>query len=447
MVKMRAKNGHGFVSPDVVSPSYTIDKLLRAGQYQEIDRYLARLGDGLDQASLLADIVEAARQLCQVCRLSRDTADWHRRASEEAAMREKGLAELLLAIYDTVVEYTPGTINKQPEKPAIIDTVVLRRNGRDSDGASQTNSANLTLWQRIHNLLSREASSQSGRSGDSGTAMAPGTATTPEERAPVQAEDAQGSTLVVFCLGQFRAYLDDELVENWPGRKYKSVFKYLVTHHARPVAKEVLMELFWPDSTPDSARNNLNVVICGLRQTLREVDPSFSHILFQDDCYLFNPALRVWVDAEAFAEQVRNAQKLESKNEIPLAIKEYSAAETLYQGEFFEEDRYEDWLTSQRQTLQVTYLDVLDRLGRHYLNQSNHAAAATIGKKILSIEPCHEGAHRCLMDCYYEQGQPHLALRQYHLCAETLRKELNISPSPNTVERYQQILASVMPQR
>jgi DNA-binding SARP family transcriptional activator len=213
------------------------------------------------------------------------------------------------------------------------------------------------------------------------------------------------------------------------------------------VAKEILMELFWPDSTPDSARNNLNVVIYGLRQTLRELDPSFSHLLFQDDCYLFNPELDVWIDVDAFEERVKIAQKLESEQGLSVAIKEYAAAEALYQGEFFEEDRYEEWLAPQRQTLQATYLEVLDHLCRYYLEQSDHAGASTMGKKILSFDPCHEGAHRYLMDCYCEQGQPHLALRQYHLCVEALQNELNVSPSPGMVDRYRQILANAVPHR
>jgi DNA-binding SARP family transcriptional activator len=431
---------------DAVSALYAVDTLLQAGKYQEIDQHLAQLGNELEKGSLLADVIEAARQLCQVCRLNRDTADWHRRASEEAATRERGFADLLLAIYDTAVEHASGKAAKQPG-PAIIDAVALPHNGHDLNGIPRTNGASHGLWQRIQILLGREEAALSSGPARSAAAPAPEAAVKIAEAAPIQTENTGRSALAVFCLGQFRAYLDDQLVENWPSRKYKSVFKYLAVHHTRPVAKEVLMELFWPDSTPDSARNNLNVMIYGLRQTLREVDPSVSHILFQDDCYLFNPELDVWVDVEAFDERVRKAQKLESDHEVALAIKEYCAAEALYQGEFFEEDRYEEWLAPQRQTLQATYLGVLDRLCRHYLEQPDYAAAATVGKKILNLDPCHESAHRYLMDCYYEQGQPHLALRQYHVCAEALEKELGVAPSPSTVERYQQIRANAVPHR
>ncbi|MBN1583616.1 MAG: winged helix-turn-helix domain-containing protein [Anaerolineae bacterium] len=86
-------------------------------------------------------------------------------------------------------------------------------------------------------------------------------------------------SLVIYCLGPFRAYQDDQPVTDWPSSKGKSIFKYLITHREHPVAKDILMELFWPGSSPDSARNNLNVAIYGLRQALRKVRPSFSHVL------------------------------------------------------------------------------------------------------------------------------------------------------------------------
>ena len=43
------------------------------------------------------------------------------------------------------------------------------------------------------------------------------------------------------------------------------------------------------------------------------------------------------------------AQALERRGELVSAMREYRAAEALYQGEFLEEDRYEDWLVPQRQ--------------------------------------------------------------------------------------------------
>jgi DNA-binding SARP family transcriptional activator len=259
---------------------------------------------------------------------------------------------------------------------------------------------------------------------------------------PIVREEKQvAPALVVYCLGPFRVYQDDQLVADWPSGKGKCVFKYMAANRGRPIPKEVLMDLFWRDADPDAARNNLNVAIHGLRQALRAVRPDFSHILFQDDCYLLNPALGVWIDVEEFMQRYEAGQTLERRGELAGAIREYEAAEGLYQGDFLEEDLYEEWPMARREGLKDSYLFVLDRLSRHYLDERRYAACIHLSQKILAKDNCREEAHRRLMRCYSRQGQRNLALRQYHLCVETLARMLDISPMSETTALYHQIRA------
>jgi DNA-binding SARP family transcriptional activator len=103
---------------------------------------------------------------------------------------------------------------------------------------------------------------------------------------------------------------------------------------------------------------------------------------------------------------------------------------------------YEDWAVVHRQNLKHAHLDMLDRLSRYYFDQAQWAMCITYCHKILVEDNCREDAHRRLMRCYLHQGQPHLALRQYHLCAETLERELAVPPMPATVELYDEIQKS-----
>jgi DNA-binding SARP family transcriptional activator len=245
--------------------------------------------------------------------------------------------------------------------------------------------------------------------------------------------------LAVYCLGAFRVFQNDQPIEGWPSSKSQSLFKYLITHREHPVAKEVLMDRFWLEAAPEAARNNLNVAIHGLRRALREGHPGFSHVLFQNDAYLLNPELRIWVDVEEFGQHFRTGQRLEQAKELAQAVLEYRAAEALYQGEFLEEDRYEDWLLPRRQSLQDDYLTLLDRLSRHYLEQESYDACVLMCGKLLAIDSCREDAHRRLMRCYSRQGQYHLALRQYHFCVEALQHELEVEPDEATQALFRQI--------
>ena len=245
--------------------------------------------------------------------------------------------------------------------------------------------------------------------------------------------------MFIFCLGVFQVNLDGQVSIRWPNSKGKSIFKYLVTHREQPVAKEVLMDVFWRDALPDSARRNLNWSVHSLRQTLHKNQPNFSHVLFENECYLLNPQLQVWVDVNDFKFHFGNGQRLEEKGETALAVAEYQAAEVLYQGDFLEEDRYEDWIFPLRQSLQNDYLSLLDRLSAFYFDHEQHEACVNTCNKMIATDPCREEAHYRLMQCFYRQGFPYLAIRQYYRCVEKLKSELDVPPSPRTTALMDEI--------
>lgn len=254
----------------------------------------------------------------------------------------------------------------------------------------------------------------------------------------VQVSDDMPS-LTVYCMGSFQLYQDEEPVDEWASGKGKSVFKYLVTHRQQPVAKEVLMDIFWPDSDPDAARNSLNVAIYGLRQALRKGRPHFHHVLFEDDRYLLNYDLHIWLDVDEFQHQLSAAQKLQQRGNMEAALRFYGACEALYRGEFLAEDRYEEWVIPYRRNLQDGYLRLLEQLSRYYLQQEAYANCITTCEKMLAVEPCREDAHRQLMRAYSRREQRYLALRQYHTCREALERELGVEPGQRTVELYEKI--------
>ena len=58
---------------------------------------------------------------------------------------------------------------------------------------------------------------------------------------------------------------------------------------------------------------------------------------------------------------------------------------------------------------------------------------------MLAADSCREDAHCRLMRCYARLEQYPPALRQYQACVEALRTELDVQPSPATVELYERI--------
>jgi len=199
------------------------------------------------------------------------------------------------------------------------------------------------------------------------------------------------------------------------------------------------MNTFWPGTSPEAARNSLNVAIHGLRRTLRTVARDRLVVIHQDGAYFIDPTLDVWVDAEVFEDQLKSAHQHLIRGEPARAKADFEAAIELYGGDFLADDPYEEWALVTREQLRLSYLDCLDQLSRLRFNSGDYSGCIEACSKILACDSCREDAHRRLMRSYSRQGQLQLALRQYNTCAAILRRELRLSPAPATTELFNRI--------
>jgi DNA-binding SARP family transcriptional activator len=153
--------------------------------------------------------------------------------------------------------------------------------------------------------------------------------------------------------------------------------------------------------------------------------------------------LSVWIDVEEFQTHFQSGRRLEAAGQLGAAMIEYSTAAGLYQGDFLEEDLYDDWPRPQREQLRTTYLDMADRLSEYHHQQGEYPTTIALCQKILTLDNCVEEAHRRLMRCYLAQGQRHLAIRQYHTCVQALAEELGVPPADETRSLYASISANL----
>jgi DNA-binding SARP family transcriptional activator len=268
----------------------------------------------------------------------------------------------------------------------------------------------------------------------------PGTGLDPAAAASLgEDHTSPAPTLIVYTLGTLRVYRQGRLLDGWTSKKGQSIFKYLLLHRDTPAQKEILMDLFWPDTDPESARRNLHQAIYALRGTLNLKELDFQHIQFRDDHYRLNPNLNIWMDSEEFERHVKAGQRLEAARKVEAAMAEYGVAEGLYQDDFLVEDLYESWCQSHRRYLQQTYIAIALRLAKHYLTNNEVPPAIALCRSILKKDPCQEEAHQLMMRSYLKQGQRYLAINQYQHCVQVLNDELGLAPSSQTQELYRQI--------
>jgi two-component SAPR family response regulator len=252
-------------------------------------------------------------------------------------------------------------------------------------------------------------------------------------------KEAVHPLIEAFFFGPFRVHVNNKPIEDWPGKKGKSIFAYLLLNHKKKIYRDVLMDLLWRKSDPDSARNCLNVTIHGLRRVLQDVDPKTEYILFKDECYYFNSEIDIKLDVEEFRKKWLKAQSIEHISGLRAAVLEYERAAEIYRGEFLEDEIYDDWSSLDRENLKEIYLVILDKISENFMHNGNHHEAISVCKKILEKDNCREDIYRRLMECFYSSGHRAKAIKIFRKCTKALKAELEVEPTAATIQLYRQI--------
>jgi DNA-binding SARP family transcriptional activator len=385
------------------------------------------IGEG---ESVVSPILSALRELCVACDDCCAEAERHDWARDAALSRERDLRQDMLFVLEAL------THAELPDRDASKTRAHFA--SRKAPGSpARERLPGLTELRQFQAHFAQELDALilalGGEPGPtSGSRSAPaGADHVVRSRSPPGTRPQH--SVAAYCLGPFQVYLDDQLVEEWPGHKALSVFKCLLLNRRRRMLKDVLYEAFWPELDPEACRRNLHQAIYSLRHALRRHWPDIPCLLFEDDCYVLNPELEIWVDAEEFDEHVIAGERLEASRRPDAAMAEYGVAEALYCGHLFEECLYEDWVGIERERLRSAHMHIAGRLADMFIERHDYSAAIVLCQKALILDRCDEGAHRRLMQCYVAQGQRHLALRQFRACAEALRADFDLAPSEETI--------------
>lgn len=304
-----------------------------------------------------------------------------------------------------------------------------------------------TLARLTRSSLTATASSDRENAGRSVVAPVEGAGSEGTIRAGMQTEaippvTAGSVELAVCLLGRFRLFRRGQLVESWHGPKTPRVVRYLFAQRGRPVPRDVLIDLFWPDIDPETARRSLHQAIYVIRKALRAPCDPIQLVIFTDDSYAVNTSAGVWCDAEEFETCARAGRRAEREMREEDAISAYESAEHYYTGEFLEESPYEDWTIAERDRLRLVYLDVTTRLAELKLAQGDVETALDLSQRALMHDSCNEAAHRCALRCHGATGNRNLVIHQYEACVTALDRAYGLVPTRETTELYASLLGS-----
>jgi DNA-binding SARP family transcriptional activator len=239
-------------------------------------------------------------------------------------------------------------------------------------------------------------------------------------------------TVQVYLLGDFRVRVHGRVIGTsaWRRKKAQQLFKYLLSRPNRRVLKDMAVDEFWPDSSPEAASSNLRSSIHALRQVLGEDGGEL--ILADGASISVRPEPDVWVDADAFEAAVAGLRSAADQGSL------LEQAAGLYAGDYLPDDLYEDWTVERREALRRAWTDVEFRLAAYRERQGDLGGAEAELQRVLQADGCNEGAAQELMRLLLGQGRRPDALRVFQSLHAALHDELGVAPSERSIELQRQ---------
>src|SRR2546430_5819111 len=224
-----------------------------------------------------------------------------------------------------------------------------------------------------------------------------------------------GSLLRIYLTGEVAVERGDHLLRDGdlPGRQGRLALVYLVAERERPVPQAELAELLWPDSLPASWPVALSAVISKLRQKLATVGLDRERIIANAfRCYQFRPPAETWIDLEAAADALHQAEGAVIASQPEAAYGPSLIATTIARRPFLVgEDA--PWVTSRRERLRDLLVRALDCRVEALVWNGELALAQDQARAAVDLEPFRESGYRRLMQVLVRRGDRAEAVRGY----------------------------------
>lgn len=206
------------------------------------------------------------------------------------------------------------------------------------------------------------------------------------------------------------------------GHRTRAVLAVIALAGPRPVSRGWLASLFWRREARDSGRMPLSLE---LRKLTDALAPAGATLLVGTRDHLsFRPGT-VWTDT----------------SDVARATAGQPSSLSLLDGELLDGldgigPEFDMWRQQERERLRDRAKGVAEAI---LLEREEPDAVILAARRLLLIDPVHEGSWRALMAAYAERGEPEIALRAYDRCRAVLSERLDALPSVETQQQLTEI--------
>ncbi|HVF16880.1 MAG TPA: AAA family ATPase [Steroidobacteraceae bacterium] len=237
--------------------------------------------------------------------------------------------------------------------------------------------------------------------------------------------------LSIQLLGAFRLHDSRGQEIKIASRKGRALLAYLATHAGESQSRDRLASLLWEEADEELARTSLRQALASLRKVL----PTPAQAALRTDTE------SVALDAtiiECDLGELRNALSGATGTSLRKVLEHYRGE--LLDGVDARSAAFDDWLSHERLVLRRQVTESLQQLAALCTANDDTEGALAACTRLVSLEPLNEAAHRTIMDLHARRNAYAEALRQYRICRDALRRELDVSPEPATEALYRDLM-------
>lgn len=224
------------------------------------------------------------------------------------------------------------------------------------------------------------------------------------------------------------------------GKQLVNLLQVLLFHSEKPVQKDELIDILWPESkNPSSA---LKFSIFRLRSELNEIDffKDKEVIVTTRKGYILNPNLD-WnidfVELQKAYNQINEGAELLDEKEFKIARKIFR----LYQGRFYASPSQLHWILQKQEVFRQMYVKTMMRTSCYLYTQKRYDEMMLMNYQAVLIEPFNEGLHYYYMKGLVATRNYREALKYYDELNDIFLSELGTGLSKLFKQLYDIIIA------
>lgn len=246
----------------------------------------------------------------------------------------------------------------------------------------------------------------------------------------------------VYSFGGLEVFIDGKQLDisRWQGKKALDLLKAILFLGGKECQLFTLMDILWPDSEGDKAKQNIEFTLRRLRNVLGLKHPSEAVLIVKAGMVSFNWK-NSWVDVIAMRDYINISHRLSFQGD------EYGAAYykekiiSLYKGKFLETDN-EPWIFNKQVQWHQRVMRIGEELLSFYKAHKIFDKLIIFARRILELEPASSRACHYLMEALISLGHPEEAIKTYKEFKAYGKAYGGQQASMNQLERlYQQLIS------